>query len=269
MKEKQDFNRNRDAPKALIIAGHPRSGTTLLNRICNSHPDIIMTFEFRNFKGLNSTYHKYVKFLRKDWYRRRLINIGHSKSKLKKRVESAIFLARYLIGLQRHRQKLISITIVTDILHSIFPSASIVGDKKPTYIFNLDKLARIEGLNRLVIYRDCRDVVRSAIEKAQTGWRKKTFSTATKAAWCWVKAIEIMERHADKIHTIRYEDLVSNTRPVLHDLGTWLGINPAGFRHRMIHTTSMGKYKHSLSDKQIEDIMKIAGPTMKRLGYDI
>lgn len=36
----------------LVIAGHQRSGTTLLRLICNGHPDMVVTNEFRNIIAL-------------------------------------------------------------------------------------------------------------------------------------------------------------------------------------------------------------------------
>ena len=258
-------------PKPLIVCGHQRSGTTLLAALCSSHPDIALTFEFSNFMKLDMSYREYVSVLRKDWMKRRIISIRGHRGQFRKRIDSAIFLTRYLMELQRYRRQEISLSIVTDVLHRIFPSAPVVGDKKPTYVFHLDQLANIGELYRLVIYRDCRDVARSAIEKSQTSWRQKKIgqhlNTAEKVAESWVSAIETMERHAKKIHAIRYEELVTDPQLVFTALGNWLGVDPQGFRHNMIRDSSVGKHKKGLSDQEEREIIRIAGPTMERLGY--
>jgi len=42
-------------------------------------------------------------------------------------------------------------------------------------------------------------------------------------------AIEAMEQHGDKVHLMRYEDLVADGRTVLAAFGNWLGVDPQGF----------------------------------------
>jgi len=96
---------------------------------------------------------------------------------------------------------------------------------------------------------------------------EKKFITATKAALSWIEAIENMEKNVHQIYSIRYEDLISNPKTVLNDLGHWLDVGPTGFRHKMIRTTSVGKYKQGLSTQELKDINAIAGPAMERLGY--
>ena len=66
---------------------------------------------------------------------------------------------------------------------------------------------------------------------------------------------------------MRYEDLVADGRTVLAAFGNWLGVDPQGFRHQMIDTAWVGEYKQTLSNDEIASIMRIAGPTMERLGY--
>jgi hypothetical protein len=92
-------------------------------------------------------------------------------------------------------------------------------------------------------------------------------NTAEKIALSWVRSIELMERHKDKVHIIRYEDLVLEPGPVLKALGDWLGVDPAGFPKGLAHPASFGKYKTGLTGEELETVMELAGPTMARLGY--
>lgn len=40
---------------ALLLTGHPRSVTQLLQRICDRHPDVELTNEFGCFRALGTT----------------------------------------------------------------------------------------------------------------------------------------------------------------------------------------------------------------------
>jgi len=194
-------------------------------------------------------------------------------SRTQRRLQSGLFLFRYLIGLRCYRNTLIGAREVEAVLRRLFPHATIVGDKFPLYVFDLDKLVTVPDLFRVIIYRDCRDVTRSALEMSRTKWRGRRFAerlgTAEKVAREWVRAIELMERHADQVHVIRYEELVAAPQPVLEALGKYLGVDPQGFRHQRIHVTSVGKYRQGLSEHDLRDVIAIAGPTMERLGYEI
>ncbi len=254
---------------ALIIGGHHRSGTTLLQRLCNSHPDVRITPEFRNFFNLDVSYSRHVRGLRKNWYRSSLVPRGLPFP----RVRSLIFLIRYLIELQRYRSTLIGAREVEAVLRRIFPHATLVGDKYPEHVFRLDRLSSVPGLFRVIIYRDCRDVARSAVELSRTRWRgthlAQQMGTVEQVAKRWVRAMEMMERHANQVYVIRYEDLVADHRPVLEALGKRLDVDPQGFRHPMVHSGSVGKYRQLLSEQELRDIITIAGPTMERYGYRI
>ncbi|MBA3562614.1 MAG: sulfotransferase [Gammaproteobacteria bacterium] len=191
---------------------------------------------------------------------------------LRRLVKENAFVARYLFAMYKHRQNLIGIPEIEDTLNSIFPGARIVGDKLPDYVFSLDELTEPAQLACLIIYRDCRDVTRSSLERFRTAERnseywRENLSTAEKIAKRWVRAIELMERYSEKLHVIRYENFVRNTGQELEALAKWLEVDPAGFPKEMIRDTSVGKYKGGLSNEEIGTVMKIAGPAMARLGY--
>ena len=268
----------------LIIGGHPRSGTTLLQHLSNSHPDMLITHEFGNFCHLDRPYKEYRRrILMRLWNTGILRNrtllwstINGESRKIVKIVKghakANAFVARYLLEMHKHRRKLIGVAEIELILRSIFPKARIVGDKLPDYVFSLDKLVGLRGLSCLIIYRDCREVTGSTLEWFRTVERNDkhwidNLSTAEKIAKRWVRAIELMERHAEKVHIIRYEDLIQKPEQELEALGRWLGVDPAGFQRKMIPDTSSGKHKKRLSEKELATVMEIAGPTMARLVY--
>lgn len=158
-------------------------------------------------------------------------------------------------------------------LHQLFPETSVVGDKYPDYVFSLDNLANAEGLSSLVIYRDCRDVTSSTLQKARTEWRKmplfvRKLNTAEKIARRWVLAIELMERNRDNLLVVSYENLVCESEKSLGRISDWLGVDPAGFEIQRISSRSVGNYRHGLTAEELATVMEIAGPTMSSLGYN-
>jgi hypothetical protein len=255
----------------LFIGGHIRSGTTLLRNLCNSHPEAAITDEFNYFSGLGKTYLEHRRILLKVFLGK---TIETNRTRLKWHLRNFIFVVRYLSKMRRYREGLIDVAAIEATLRSIFPEARIVGDKTPRYVFSLDELAGKGQLSGLIIFRDCRDVTSSTLERVRTRWGKKswkqTVDTAEKIARRWVRCIALMEHHKDKVHIIRYEDLVQEPRRELRALGEWLGIDSSGFSESMIRSirnTGIGKYKTGLSEEELKTVMEIAGPTMARLGY--
>lgn len=252
----------------LLIGGQMRSGTTLLTNLCNTHPEIVITYEFNYFSILGESYTKHRRLLIDRLWRKTNRGI-----RLVIFLGNYYFVGRYLFEIRKHRKGLIDVAVIESALQKIFPEARIVGDKTPNYAFLLDKFAATSGLSCLITFRDCRDVTSSMLERVRTKWRKdrwmqQNYGTAEKIAKRWVRCIELMEHHKDKIHTIRYEDLVREPGPQLEALGKWLGVDPAGFTEKLIRKTNMSKYKTGLTDDELRTVMEIAGPTMTRLGYN-
>lgn len=259
---------------ALIIGGHVRSGTTLLRNLCHAHPDIAVTMEFQNFIGLGKSYRAYARQILNQWWRNRhrsFLHQGETETHWRPVLMSHLFVARYLVGLSRHRGSCIDACAVETALKTIFPTAFLVGDKMPHYVFRLSSLVEVDQLIRIIMYRDCRDVVSSALRMVRTDWRGRAFTkkydTARKAAQTWVKAVEVMECHARKLHIIKYEDLVTAPEQEIPRLAGRLNVDSEGFPNGMIRKDSVGKHKPGLSEEQLAAVMEVAGPTLRRLGY--
>ena len=160
---------------------------------------------------------------------------------------------------------------IIGIYQSAFPAARVIGDKYPRYVFHLDKLAAYADLRRIIIYRDPRDVARSALEKAATDWKGKPFGnnldTAEKVAAHWVKSMDMLERCAPHVHALRYESLIQDPKSAMTALGRYLGVDPEGFMTSRIHDSGIGKHRDELTPEQIRTLEEIAGPTMRRWGY--
>lgn len=258
---------------ALIISGNPRSGTTILQKLCNRHPNISVTNEFGNFAFIDKPYVVYSLQVMMRWYQVRnkwAFDLSYNSMK-SKNLYNFIFINRYLLGMVKHYRDPITVQIIEAALKHSFPESSILGDKWPLYMFLMDKFVNINDLYCLVIYRDCRDVTSSFLEQVRTAWRRQAWinnlNTAKKVARHWVDMIGLMEHHAAQLHIVCYEDLIDNPKAVFASIGNWLGVDPIGFPTHEIKRNSIGKYKSGLTGEELAAVMDIAGPTMTRLGY--
>ena len=259
-------------PRLLMVCGHPRSGTTMLTQLLDSHPQIKLTYELHTFLGVGKPLRKHLRLLRRrNRWQLPPVRTRGARKRWPSKLASAVFLVRYALGLALQRRNPIDLDSMRRVLRGIFPWAQVVGDKYPRYVFRLDRFAAEPDLLIVVIYRDARDVVRSSIEQAKRGWRRTSFgdrlSSPESAAKSWVKAIESMERNLEHIHVVRYEDIVRQPETALRDLGHYLGVDPGGFTSSIIKQDRVGKHKQGLSEADQTVVMKVAGDAMRRQGY--
>lgn len=259
---------------ALMISGHPRSGTTLLQQLCDDHPALGVTNELGNFTHLDRSYLAYARHLFDRWRRVQggwAFDVAYAGDQASLRANNLRFVLRHLGYLLRRGPGQITVPRIEAAYRYSFPQARILGDKWPHYLFILDRFVDNPDLIHLVIYRDCRDVTSSFLKQARTTWRDAPWvskvDTAEKIAQRWVRGIDIMEQYAAKVYIMRYETLMQQPRAELDRLADWLAIDPAGFNSGMICPTSIGKYQSGLTAAELESVMVLAGPTLARLGY--
>lgn len=262
---------DRPIPQLVVVCGHPRSGTTMLRRLLNTHPDVMITIELRNFTRLGSSPFRYLRGIRWHRWRRELDQPSHRSTGWRHTLDVLSFGLAYSLSILFRCRGKVWLPCIRATLHSILPWAKVVGDKYPGYIYRMDLMAACPEMRCIVIYRDCRDVVQSTLAMAATVWKDRHFATAmdtpAKVATRWVKAIDLQERNAGSLLAIRYEDLVTQPEPVLLRLGEYLDLDPAGFDPHLVRRTSIGKHRGRLTAEALAEIESIAGDTMRRLGY--
>lgn len=258
----------------LIVAGVPRSGTTLLQLLCHAHPEIALTNEVGSFALLGKSYLQYCLHVFDRWKRvqnKWAFDVSYAANRNVLSWNNFRYLLIYALRLRKHCDGRITVRAIGATYRDTYPKATVVGDKWPLYLFRMDNYANESDLRRLVIYRDCRDVTSSFLAKARTTWRDTswigTVDTAAKIARHWLRGIAQMEKHAETIWILRYEDLVRQPKKELDRLADHLGVNACGFDHTMVDSGRTGKYVKGLTSDELEDVMRIAGPTMERLGY--
>lgn len=258
---------------ALIVTGHARSGTTLLMRLLNDHPQIRLTRELGCFDHLGTPFPHYCLRILFRLYSAGNIWSFDLEPRYQQRplLSNSRFVLRFLFRLGFSSWKVVTHQAVEASMRKIYPDPLIIGDKWPPYSFLLPQLSQIDGLKRLVIYRDCRDVTSSFLLRARTVWRNRRWleyqDTAEKLATRWVHVITDMQNCAESLQIIRYENLVSEPQKTMISIGQWLNVDPQLFTIGSVNASSIGKYKSGLSPSELETVMRIAGPTMADLGY--
>jgi Sulfotransferase family len=257
-------------PRLTIVCGHQRSGTTMLCQLLNTHPSVMITMEFRNFRAFGARWPRYAsRVLWGKWNR----DLAHLRPAGRGwHSDGAVFVLRFALGtLWRSRGGRVTLDVIRSTMRSILPWAQVVGDKYPGYVFKLDRLAARAELRPIVIVRDCRDVVASSVGMAMTDWQGSRFAALTdtpeKVARRWVEAVAAQERNASRILTLRYEDLVTRPTPELERLGTHLGVDRDGFRPELLQAAQIGRHRQSLTAEDLAVIEDIAGDAMRRWGY--
>lgn len=155
-------------------------------------------------------------------------------------------------------------------LRSLFPGSSVVGDKYPDYVFDLQRWERWDNLRCLVMIRDPRDVAASTLERVKHRWRgawTEALDSPAKIARRWVNILESLPAEGPRLQVVHYEDLVQRPESVAERLGSWLQVSPGEFPLHLVHGDSVGNFQKSLSAADCKQILAIAGNHMGRYGH--
>jgi hypothetical protein len=259
----------------LVITGHQRSGTTMLRYLCHRHPALAVTHEAGLLLEVGRPYADYAHAL---WQYTRQVNGGWGfvftrPSAWQNHLGNIMFTTAYLAALRWQGSDKVGYSEVEAGLRRIFRRKVLVGDKLPQYRNYLAELSAQEQVRLLIIYRDCRDVTSSYLEKKRTDWKGQPWAermdSASKIARRWVQDVETMEKYAAQGYLVRYEQLITQPAQELSQLADWLGVPVQGFRAELLHDSSIGKYRDGLTAAELAEVVAVAGPTMARLGYDV
>ena len=263
----------------IFIGGVPRSGTTLLRVMLDTHPRIFCGTELRVIPALTTLW----------------CSVEVSAQPL---LESA-----YAVDAERLRH--IFADLVLSFLKPSWEASgkARVAEKTPFNILVFPELRRLFPDAALVhVIRDVRDVVASRLERdratasdaSANDSSVDTVALARVRAEEWVSAMAVRRRMllnsklSPAYFELRYEDLVCSPHTALNGLFTFLGerYDPAildyhrldrnvdgseewsadGVR-RPLFTSSCGRWRKCLSAGELGSILQVAGPAMQELGY--
>ncbi len=263
--------------QVIVITGCQRSGTTLLNLVLDSHPDIVGVDEDRFRPEALSVY---------------LEDPAYGPWVCFKMPAQAHFVEA-IAGLPGVRV-LWPVRDPRDVVVSMMRLEVVAGGVKapmaahPTAGARGQVPACLQALGR--VPDDIVDEVTAFMAQAGTGPNELSLRQKTRAAALhWrIKQdlLSLYERAGIPVHVFRYEDLVTRPREEIQKIIDFLGIrwHDDLLAHHRLHSgvsigrtnntraidqASVGRYRGELGDEEIALIRRIAGPYAARYGYDL
>lgn len=282
----------------LFIIGNPRSGTTLLRLIINSHPEVCIPPESHFFLWLEK---KYENWTRTDGYRNYLTDL----------YESTKFetwgLSRYDLESFLNKNNPESYSELNELVYLFYANqrkkkTKIWGDKNKLWKEKLPHILKYYPNAKFIhIHRDGRDVACSYknlnSRNIRSKYAPKLPSDIESIALKWQENIQFLEAFQESVLKenflkISYEKLLENTEEVGNSICDFLGIEAPkdGLNHlgaekgndepqeflqwkektnEPIDLKNIGKYKKELSKVEIDTFNSICSDELKKLGYDL
>ena len=196
--------------RIIFLGGSPRSGTTLVQNMLDSHPDILGGPEFLHIPDIIQLRNKLQGSVSRGW-----IDLICSTEKVDEEIRA--LLTNILIPFaDRHNSKLIS-------------------EKTPENVLVFSKLVEIFPDSKfLLVVRDPRAIVASMLQVGQKarskGEKPAPFTANTRSAISYVKkcfdeGFKASHANPEKIHTIVYEKLVLNPEQEAQKICKFLGVD--------------------------------------------
>jgi len=274
----------------IFIVGAPRSGTTLLQYMLRSHPNISLPTGESHF--IIPLYRDAKNFgdLKKAENIRRVLEAMYEKS--------ADFLDTDIHGIKFDIDRLTTELFnegknsIPDIISALFEKNALGdnkqrwGDKTPYYVLHMKTLLEMFPSAQFIhLIRDGRDCALSMFERKHDFYVYNTFF----AAKYWEIYVDggrrIGKELGDKIyHEVRYEDLLDAPEDTLRRICAFLGEpfsdNVLNFKksgsagktpllQKSVQKDNQAKWRSKMSSRQIATFEGAVGDTLKALGYPL
>ncbi len=274
--------------RPFFIVGAGRSGTTLLRRILMAHPEVHIPPESHG--ALSQVVKKHARYRGMDWQDLVSIVLGEFLS-LERFFLWEIDLSPLFLELKNLPRQERSLACIVDAIYrhhlkQYKPEAGRWGDKTPMYILRLKWIHRLFPEAQYInLIRDGRDVVASYL-------RAGLFPDVGQAARRWVWAVRQATRYArkwpsDKFLSLRYEALVNHPESEIQKVCRFLRLEyQPGMLERVqpgvlgdahvphhqrvqqtIDARSIGRWKETLREDEVQAAEQIMGKWLVRLGY--
>jgi len=279
----------------VFLVGCPRSGTTLLQRMVNAHPQLAVAndthFIPRALKKINTKAHQ------GDWVTLPLTEDLVSSVRHYRRFPR-LGVAEEAVNQAANRAQTYS-DFVSELYLEFagMHGKALGGEKTPDYVKCLPLLHGLfPWVKTAHIIRDGRDVALSTLQWAnpEKGPGKfelwKTEPVAVCALW-WRQQVGLGRRDAallkpDRYHELRYEDLVSDPATVLRSVTDFLGLDFASemlsFNEGKVRSDSglsakkawlgptpgLRDWRVQMDNRSVELFEALAGDLLLELGYE-
>lgn len=281
----------------FFILGNPRSGTTILRLMLDSHPNITVPPECGFMVWFYNEYSHFQFDSRED------ISKFISKLKKAKKIDSWNLDYKSLEDVLLNNLPL----EYKDLINLIYRSFSlekdlkIWGDKNNYYINHIQQITSIYPRAKFIhIVRDGRDVACSYKElnakNIISEFAPKLPSNISQIAmeWC-TNNLQIekgIENYAEKkyYHLIRYEDLINNSEFELQKITEFLELDYSSemLKYHYIsksyepeeyfqwkaktktppNSSSIGRYRNDLSPSELDTFLSLGMPLLMKYGYE-
>lgn len=284
----------------LCILGNPRSGTSLLRIMLNSHKEISIPPECGFYHWLSNKYFNFDFKSIHSWLDEYLIDLKYCK-KIETWNLDFINLKTYILKSQPRNYALLSILVYKYFAILNHKEPNILGDKNNYYIKHIRDLEKMNSSTKyLLIVRDCRDVVQSYLKLKSietTSPYKPNLSTKTEIiAQEWMlnncNALSFFYTiEKERYKVIKFENLITENKKTLLNICKWLDINydfqmenyyidnqknniePLSTLDWKMDTLKkplpekIGSYKKKLTHSEISLINKISNDLLKKFNY--
>jgi len=275
--------------RPLFIVGAARSGTTLLQYMLRSHPEISLpTAESHFFIPFYKRREEYDNLSNIDGIRKLLTDIYQSRSLFFNEDLHGIEFNADALASQMHREGRASIP---EIISGIFEAnaraegKSRWGDKTPYYILHLDTLLEMFPDAQFVhLIRDGRDCALSMLERKKD---LKIFNIYH-AAYTWNKYVESGQefglKHPDNYFELMYEEILNHPNETIQALCAFLkiefnksvinftksdGSGKTPLLTKPLQRSNQAKWRLKMTKRQLSVFESLAGKTLEAHGYDL
>ncbi|MFC1812822.1 sulfotransferase [Thermodesulfobacteriota bacterium] len=257
----------------IIIGGCPRSGTTMVRNMLNSHPDVFIFPQ--------------TQFINKIWGARRLVNFKKNRLKMLQIIAEDAAVKRSGIDIfSSNRSKSNEfndyfdeyLDFIRDYCTNNSDGPSFIGDKTPRHVMFVDLLKKNiqTDLKTIVIVRDSRAVIASM--KARKLVRSIESGAAIWNFFC-KHILFLLRRYSEnEILLLKYEDIVVDPLARSKDISKFIGLDYndsmvkiQNHNSSFIKNKKMGIFSDSLdiwkNNLSLSEINKITYFTKKYLEY--
>lgn len=293
------FDALRDRP--LFICGHPKSGTTLVRAILDSHPQLLVypdeTFFFRgllpeirnlDFEEKLSLAQRYLLHFFDSEPTSEGRNAGNYSDRFVRYAETCQEMQR-LLGVDDFRH---DGDLLFGAIHAFGKTHNLLT---PERLYWVEKTPYNEHFTSIIFQwwpeAHCIHVVRDPRDNYATYHRKHSGLAVEEFASSWIASLQAgfhnLEKFGKKRYLIvRYESLVQDPESILAEIIDFLAIRDADIlrtptnrgvvwegnsmfddRFLAISSKPLGRWKSELDSKEISVIEAACGKAMKRMGY--